>query len=88
MSERLPVVYECYVLRNLQQAHSATSNEFQTWNRNSIDLLPPLLVSGSREITDAPEEAEMRSESWHQVDPVLHITKIDGADLNPRNWTM
>jgi hypothetical protein len=76
-----PFVKECYVLRDLQQAHSATSNGFQGWNKDSLTQLPPLLVGGAREATDAAEAAEKRGENWQQYDPNLHITKIDGDTL-------
>lgn len=76
-----PFVYECYVLRDLQRAHSYTSDGFQGWNKDSLTQLPPLLVGGSREVTDAAEEAEKQGENWQQYDPTLRLTKIDGNTL-------
>src|SRR6059058_1819680 len=62
---------QCFVLRDLQHARPATSGSSYSWNKDSLAQLPPLLVVGAREITDAAEEAEKRGESWKQFNPNL-----------------
>ena len=79
---------QCYVLRDLQHAHAVASGGTYEWSRDSLSQLPPLLVVGSREVTDAGEQAEKRGESWQQFDPTLKVTSVaqdvleadDGSD--------
>lgn len=71
-------VYECFVLRDLQHARAATSTSSYNWSPNSLTQLPPVLVAGAHEVTDAAEQSEKRGESWKQFDPALRIKKIDG----------
>ena len=67
-------VRQCYVLRDLQHAHAAASVNSFGWSRDSLSQLPPMLVAGSREVTDAAEKAEAQGLSWQQFDPSLKIT--------------
>ena len=85
-------VRQCYVLRDLKHARSATSldgsglkrmpsaNSFG-WTKDSLAQLPPLLVAGAREVTTAAEQAEARGESWQQFDPSLKVTSVTREDL-------
>jgi hypothetical protein len=71
-------VYECFVLRDLQHARPAAASNSYHWTADSLTQLPPALVAGAHEITDAAEQAEKRGESWKEFNPALRITKIDG----------
>jgi hypothetical protein len=77
-----PFVHDCFVLRDLQHARAPTSSASYRFTPDSLTQLPPMLVRGTREVTDAAEQAEKRGESWKQFDPTLKITRIDGDSLN------
>jgi hypothetical protein len=77
-----PFVHDCFVLRDLQHARAATSSAHYLFTKDSLTQLPPMLVVGAREITDAAEQAEQRGESWKQFDPSLKITRTDIDSLN------
>ena len=72
---------QCFVLRDLQHARPATSSNSYEWNKDSLAQLPPVLVVGAREITDAVEQAEKRGESWQQFNPALKLTDVDRDKL-------
>ena len=74
-------VHECFALRDLQHAKAATSTRAYHWSEASLTQLPPVLVPGAREVTDAAEQAEKRGASWEQTDPALRVTKINGDEL-------
>ena len=74
-------VFECSVLRDLQQARPATSRNSYHWSADSLTHLPPVLVPGAREITNAASRAEKHGESWKDFNPAVKITKIDGDSL-------
>jgi hypothetical protein len=78
----MPFVHDCFVLRDLQQAKAPAANGSYRLTKDSLDQLPPLLVRGSREVTDAAEQAEKRGESWKQFDPDLKVTRFDSDSLN------
>jgi len=71
-------VFECFVLRDLQHARPAAARNSYHWSADSLTHLPPILVPGAREITDAAEQAEKRGQSWHEFNPALKIGKLDG----------
>jgi hypothetical protein len=77
-----PFVHDCFVLRDLEHARAATSSASYRFTPDSLTQLPPLLVRGAREITDAAEQAEKRGESWKQFDPSLKVARIDSDSLN------
>jgi len=77
-----PWVHDCFVLRDLQHARAATASGSYRLTKHSLSQLPPLLVRGAREVTDAAEQAEKRGESWKQFDPTLKVTRIDVDSLN------
>lgn len=75
-------VHDCFVLRDLQHARAPTvANSFRL-TKDSLAQLPPMLVRGAREVTDAAEQAEERGESWKQFNPDLKVTRIDSDSLN------
>ena len=74
-------VHECFALRDLQHARSATSARAYHWSGASLTQLPPVLVPGAREVTDAAEEAEKRGASWKQADSAVRVTKVSGDQL-------
>ncbi len=78
----VPFVHDCFVLRDLQHARAPTSSASYRFTPDSLTQLPPMLVRGAREITDAAEQAEKRGESWIQFDPTLKITRTDSDSLN------
>jgi hypothetical protein len=63
---------------DLQHARPAAASNSYHWTADSLTQLPPVLVAGAHEITDAAEQAEKRGESWKEFNPGLKITKIDG----------
>lgn len=71
-------VYQCFVLRDLQHAQPAVSSSAYTWSENSLSHLPPVLVPGAHDVTDAAEQSEKRGESWKQFNPNVKIKKISG----------
>jgi hypothetical protein len=75
-------VHDCFVLRDLQHARAATASGSYRLTKDSLSQLPPMLVRGAREVTDAAEQAEKRGESWKQFDPTLKVTRIDVDSLN------
>ncbi len=75
-------VHDCFVLRDLQHARAATVSGSYRFTKDSLTQLPPMLVGGAREVTDAAEQAEKRGESWKQFDPDLKVTRIDADSLN------
>src|SRR5439155_25446958 len=74
-------VHDCFVLRDLQHARPATLSNSFGWNKDSLAQVPPVLVVGAREITDAVEQAEKRGESWQQFNPALKLTEVDRDKL-------
>lgn len=58
-----PFVLDCFVLRDLEHARAAQSSAHYRFTADSLTQLPPLLVRGAREVTDAAEQAEKRGES-------------------------
>lgn len=74
-------VHECFVLRDLQHARPATSSREYHWEPASPTQLPPVLVPGAREVTDATEQAEKRGASWKEADATLRVTTISGDQL-------
>ena len=81
----VPFVHDCFVLRDLQHARAPTSSASYRFTPDSLTQLPPLLVRGAREVTDAAEQAEKRGESWKQFDPTLRVTRTDSDSLNAEN---
>jgi hypothetical protein len=77
-----PWVHDCFVLRDLQHARPATVSGSYRLTEDSLTQLPPMLVRGAREVTDAAEQAEKRGESWKQFDPDLKVTRFDVDSLN------
>lgn len=75
-------VHDCFVLRDLQHARAPTASSSYRLTKDSLTQLPPMLVRGAREVTDAAEQAEKRGESWKQIDPDLKVTRIDSDSLN------
>jgi hypothetical protein len=75
-------VHDCFVLRDLQHARVPASGGSYRLTKDSLTQLPPMLVRGAREVTDAAEQAEKRGESWKQFDPSLKVTEIDVDSLN------
>jgi hypothetical protein len=75
-------VHDCFVLRDLQHARAATASGSYRLTNDSLNQLPPMLVRGAREVTDAAEQAEKRGESWKQFDPALKVVRIDVDSLN------
>lgn len=75
-------VHDCFVLRDLEHVRTARSSAHYRFTVDSLTQLPPLLVPGAREVTDAAEQAEKRGESWKQFDPSLKVTGIDIDSLN------
>jgi hypothetical protein len=75
-------VHDCFVLRDLQHARPATASGSYRLTKDSLTQLPPMLVRGEREITDAAEQAEKRGESWKQFDPSLKVVRTDVDSLN------
>ena len=75
-------VHDCFVLRDLQHARAATASGSYRLTKDSLSQLPPILVPGARELTDAAEQAEKRGESWKQFNPTLKLTRIDVDSLN------
>ena len=71
-------VFECFVLRDLQHARPVTSRNSYHWSADSLTQLPPVLVPGAREVTNAASRAGKRGESWKDFNSGLKITKIDG----------
>jgi hypothetical protein len=78
----MPWVHDCFVLRDLQHARAATASGSYRLGKDSLTQLPPLLVRGAREVTDAAEQAEKRGESWKQFDPALKVVRFDVDSLN------
>lgn len=78
----VPFVHDCFVLRDLQHARAPTSSASYRFTPDSLTQLPPMLVRGAREVTDAAEQAEKRGESWIQFDPTLKVTRTDSDSLN------
>jgi hypothetical protein len=75
-------VHDCFVLRDLQHARAPTaSGGSYRLTENSLTQLPPMLVRGAREVTDAAGQAEKRGESWKQFDPTLKVGRIDVDSL-------
>jgi hypothetical protein len=74
-------VHDCFVLRDLQHARAATVSGSYRLTKDSLTQLPPMLVPGAREVTDAAEQAEKRGESWKQFDPTLEAGRIDADSL-------
>jgi hypothetical protein len=74
-------VHDCYVLRDLQYARAPTTSGSYRLTSHSLTQLPPMLVRGGREVTDAAEQAEKRGESWKQFDPTLKAGRIDGDSV-------
>lgn len=77
-----PFVHDCFVLRDLQHARAPTTSGSYRLTSDSLSQLPPMLVRGGREVTDAAEQAEKRGESWKQFDPTLKVTRTDSDSLN------
>lgn len=75
-------VHDCFVLRDLQHVRAPTASGSYRLTKDSLTQLPPMLVRGAREVTDAAEQAEQRGESWKQFDPDLKVTRIDADSLN------
>jgi hypothetical protein len=75
-------VHDCFVLRDLQHARAATARGSYRLTKDSLTQLPPMLVPGAREVTDAAEQAEKHGESWKQFNPTLKLTRIDVDSLN------
>jgi hypothetical protein len=75
-------VHDCFVLRDLQHARAPKVSGSYQFSRDSLSQLPPILVRGAREVTDAAEAAERRGESWKQFDPDLKVTRTDSDSLN------
>lgn len=75
-------VHDCFVLRDLQHARAPTVSGSYQFTSDSLSQLPPMLVRGAREVTDAAEQAEKRGESWKQFDPDLKVTRTDSDSLN------
>jgi hypothetical protein len=71
----------CYVLRDLQHARPVVSGNAYGWTADSLAQLPPVLVPGARDITDAAAQAEQRGQSWRQFNPALKVTKADRDQL-------
>jgi hypothetical protein len=80
MSSRF--VHDCFVLRDLQHARAPTTSGSYRITENTLAQLPPMLVTGSREVTDVAEQAEKRGESWKQFKPALRLTRIDVDSLD------
>ena len=78
----VPFVHDCFVLRDLQHARAPTTSGSYRLTSDSLTQLPPLLVRGAREVTEAAEQAEKRGESWKQFDPTLKVTRTDSDSLN------
>jgi hypothetical protein len=78
----VPFVHDCFVLRDLQHARAPTTRGSYRLTSDSLTQLPPMLIRGGREVTDAAEQAEKRGESWKQFDPTLTVTRIDSDSLN------
>jgi hypothetical protein len=76
-----PFVHDCFVLRDLQHARAATSSISYDWSEDSLTHLPPVLVPGAHEVTDAAEQAGKRGETWKQFNPTLRVEKIDSDSL-------
>ena len=77
-----PFVHDCFVLRDLQNARAPTTSSSYRLTSDSLSQLPPMLVRGAREVTDAAEQAEKRGESWKQFNPTLKVTRTDSDSLN------
>jgi len=75
-------VHDCCVLRDLQHARAPAASGSYRLTKDSLTQLPPMLVRGARELTDAAEQAEKRGESWKQFDPDLNVTRFDVDSLN------
>jgi hypothetical protein len=75
-------VHDCFVLRDLQHARAPMSSGSYRLTKDSLTQLPPMLVRGAREITDAAEQSEKRGESWKKIDPNLKVVRIDADSLN------
>ena len=75
-------VHDCFVLRDLQHARAPTASGSYRLTKDCLTQLPPMLVRGAREVTDAAEQAEKRGESWKQFDPTLKVVRIDSDSLN------
>jgi len=75
-------VHDCFVLRDLQHARAPKASSSFRLTEDSLNQLPPMLVRGGQEVTDAAEQAEKRGESWKQFDPALKVTRIDADSLN------
>jgi hypothetical protein len=75
-------VHDCFVLRDLQHARAPTTSGSYRLTKDSLTQLPPMLVRGAREVTDAAEQAEKRGESWKQFDPTLKVLRMDADSLN------
>ena len=78
----VPFVHDCFVLRDLQNARAPTTSGSYRLTSDSLTQLPPMLIRGGRELTDAAEQAEKRGESWKQFDPALKVTRTDSDSLN------
>ena len=81
-------VHDCFVLRDLQHARAPTARGSYRLTRDSLAQLPPMLVRGAREVTDAAEKAEERGESWKQFNPDLKVTRTDSDSLNAEDQDM
>lgn len=75
-------VHDCFLLRDLQHARAAKASATYRLTKDSLTQLPPMLIPGSREFTDAAEQAEERGESWKQFNPALKVTRTDVDSLN------
>lgn len=75
-------VHNCFVLRDLQHARAPTTSGPYRLTSDSLSELPPMLVRGGREVSDAAEQAEKRGDSWKQFDPTLKVVRIDSDSLN------
>jgi len=69
-------VSRCFVLRDLQHARPATSGSPNHWSNQSLKELPPLMVVGSREVTNRAEAAGRSGKSWQEFNPALKITEL------------